>query len=97
MRGFYLHPAHDGIHGCRGGVGHSPGAGFDESGASYELEIGNNAEASFEMIAYLVLKDEILEFLQMQDSVNAQLILATYRQKIEEINQKYEEKETTSN
>jgi|TARA_R110000765_G_scaffold398788_1_gene493244 hypothetical protein len=86
MRGFYLHPANDTNRGCRGGVGYSNGA------EDYELEVGVNCTASSELIAICVLKDEILEFLAMQDSNVAKLILATYHQKVEEINNKYEEK-----
>jgi len=87
MRGFYLHPANDTNRGCRGGVGHAYGV------EDYELEVGQNCTASSELIAICVLKDEILEFLAMQDSnLVAKLILATYHQKVEEINNKYEEK-----
>jgi len=91
MRDYYLHPRYDKNHGCRGGVGygHDAGGYLD----SYELEIGNNANASAEMIAICCLQDEILEFLAVTPSALGEVLLTTYHQKVDEINQRYEENE----
>ena len=92
MRGYYLHPRYDKNHGCRGGVGHSHDDGFGED---YELEIGNNANASPEMIAMCIMQDEILEFLALSPGVLGDVLTTMYRQKVAEINQRYDENAKT--
>ena len=86
MRDYYLHPRYDRDHGMRGGVGHGYETGFDRE---YELEIGNNANASSEMIALCCLHDELLEFLAVTPSALGEVLLTTYRQKVVEIDQRY--------
>ena len=88
MRSYYLHPRYDRDHGMRGGVGlgHDYGHGDD-----YELEIGNNANASPELIALCCLHDEILEYLEVSPSVLSEVLMTMYYQKVEEINQRYDE------
>ena len=87
MRDYYLHPRYDRDHGMRGGVGH----GYETSAAAheYELEIGNNANASSEMLAICCLQDEILEFLGVTPSALGEVLLTMYRQKVVEIDQRY--------
>ena len=92
MRAYYLHSRYERDHGMRGGVGERDGFG---TGDDYELEIGNNANASPEMIAICCLQDEILEFLAVTPSALGEVLLTTYRQKIAEINQRYDEDEKT--
>ena len=92
MRGYYLHPRYDKNHGMRGGVGYSHNDGF---GDDFELEIGNNANASAEMIAICCVQDEILEFLAVTPSVLGDVLLTMYHQQVAEINQRYEDNETT--
>ena len=91
MRGYYLHPRYDRDHGMRGGVGygHDAGGYLD----SYELEIGNNANASAEMIAICCVQDEILEYLATSPSILSNVLLEMYHQKVDEVNQQYEENE----
>lgn len=79
MRSYYLKPTDIGNGGCRGGVGSNRPDG------DYELEIGNDLNASSEMVALCVLHDEIIEFLAKSDSPMGQLIHLTYKQKVEEI------------
>ena len=86
MRDYYLHPRYDRDHGMRGGVGHGYETGFDHE---YELEIGNNANASSEMLAICCLQDEILEFLAVTPSALGEVLLTMYRQKVVEIDQRY--------
>ena len=86
MRGYYLHARYDKNHGCRGGVGTRDGFGSTDD---FELEIGNNANASSEMIAICCLQDEILEFLAVTPSALGEVLLTTYRQKVVEIDQRY--------
>ena len=92
MRNYYLHPRHDRDHGMRGGVGHGYETGFDHE---YELEIGNNANASPEMIAICCLHDELLEFLAVTPSALGEVLLTMYSQKVAEINQRYDENSKT--
>jgi len=92
MRDYYLHPRYDRDHGMRGGVGHGYETGFDRE---YELEIGNNANASSEMIALCCLQDEILEFLEVSPSILSDVLLTMYSQKVAEINQRYEDNQIT--
>ena len=92
MREYYLHPRYDRDHGMRGGVGHGYETGFDRE---YELEIGNNANASSEMIALCCLQDEILEFLEVSPSILSDVLLTMYSQKVAEINQRYEDNQIT--
>jgi len=88
MRSYYLHPRYDRDHGCRGGVSH----GYDRaSGEEYELEIGNNANASAEMIALCCLHDEILEFLEVSPSMLSEVLMTMYWRKVGEIKQRYQE------
>ena len=91
MRDYYLHPRYDRDHGMRGGVGHH----YETSAAAheYELEIGNNANASAEMIAICCVQDEILEYLATSPSILSNVLLTMYHQKVDEINQQYEENE----
>ena len=93
MRDYYLHPRYDRDHGMRGGVGH----GYETSAAAheYELEIGNNANASSEMIAMCCLQDEILEFLAVSPSILSEVLLAMYYDKIREIDQRYDDNQIT--
>lgn len=67
MRGAYLVCGND-IGGSRGGVG---------SGDSndYELEVGQNQNASPRMLALCVMIDEIHEFLRLNKSPLANMIL----------------------
>jgi len=92
MRSYYLHPRYDRDHGMRGGVGTRDGFGSTDE---YELEIGNNANASSEMIALCCLHDELLEFLAVTPSALGEVLLTMYRQKIVEIDQRYEDNEIT--
>ena len=92
MRDYYLHPRYDRDHGMRGGVGHGYETGFDRE---YELEIGNNANASSELIALCCLQDEILEFLEVSPSILSDVLLTMYSQKVAEINQRYEDNQIT--
>ena len=92
MRGYYLHTRYDNDHGMRGGVGHGYDTGFSNE---YELEIGNNANASAEMIAICCLQDEILEFLAVTPSALGEVLLTTYRQKVREIDQRYDDNQIT--
>jgi len=87
MRTYYLHPRYDRDHGMRGGVNYEDVVGTlsDE----YELEIGNNANASPELIALCCLHDEILEFLEVTPSMLGDVLLDMYHQKIVEIDQRY--------
>ena len=77
----------------RGGVGH----GYETSAAAheYELEIGNNANASSEMLAICCLQDEILEFLAVTPSALGEVLLTMYRQKVVEIDQRYDDNQIT--
>ena len=88
MRDYYLHPRYDRDHGMRGGVGH----GYETSAAAheYELEIGNNANASSEMIAICCLQDEILEFLAVTPSLLGDALLAMYHKEVEKIEMGFE-------
>lgn len=82
MRSYYLKPTDIlsiGNGGCRGGVG------SNQPDGDYELEIGNDLNASSKMVALCVLHDEIIEFLEKSDSPIGHLIHLTYKQKIEEI------------
>ena len=90
MRDYYLHPRYDRDHGMRGGVGTRDGFGSTDD---YELEIGNNANASAEMIAICCVQDEILEYLATSPSILSNVLLTMYHQKVDEINQQYEENE----
>ena len=92
MRDYYLHPRYDRDHGMRGGVGARDGFGSTDD---FELEIGNNANASPKMIAICCLHDELLEFLAVTPSALGEVLLTTYRQKVREIEQRYEENEKT--
>ena len=93
MRDYYLHPRYDRDHGMRGGVGQH----YETSAAAheYELEIGNNANASSEMIALCCLQDEILELLEVSPSILSDVLLTMYSQKVAEINQRYEDNQIT--
>ena len=86
MRDYYLHPRYDRDHGMRGGVGTRDGFGSTDDS---ELEIGNNANASSEMLAICCLQDEILEFLAVTPSALGEVLLTMYRQKVVEIDQRY--------
>ena len=92
MRDYYLNPRYDRDHGMRGGVGHGHDYG---NGDDFELEIGNNANASSEMIAICCLQDEILEFLAVTPSALGEVLLTMYHQKVAEIDQRYEENKKT--
>jgi len=92
MRSYYLHPRYDRDHGMRGGVGTRDGFGSTDD---YELEIGNNANASPEMIAICCLHDELLEFLAVTPSALGEVLLTTYRQKVAEIEQRYDKNSKT--
>ena len=92
MRSYYLHPRYDRDHGMRGGVGHGHDDGYDDD---FELEIGNNANASSEMLAICCLQDEILEFLAVTPSALGEVLLTMYHQKVAEIDQRYEENKKT--
>ena len=87
MRGYYLHTRHDNDHGMRGGVGHGYDTGFSNE---YELEIGNNANASPELIALCCLHDEILEFLAVTPSLLGDALLAMYHKEVEKIEMGFE-------
>ena len=76
----------------RGGVGHAHDYG---NGDDFELEIGNNANASPEMIAICCLHDELLEFLAITPSALGEVLLTMYRQKVAEIEQRYDENSKT--
>jgi hypothetical protein len=76
MRGYYIRASLVTESGCRGGVGydvvHDP---------DYELEIGHNCNASFEMIAHAVMFDEIQELIDNPSPLFANLI----RMKLEDV------------
>ena len=92
MRDYYLHPRYDQDHGMRGGVGDGR---LVCSTDDYELEIGNNANASPEMIAICCLHDELLEFLEVTPSALGDVLLTMYHQKVAEIEQRYDENSKT--
>lgn len=69
--------------GSRGGVG-------SNNSGDYELEVGADQYASVEMIAFCSMIDEILEHLQNNPSDIGHLLLATYKQKVEELNKSME-------
>jgi hypothetical protein len=92
MRDYYLHPRYDRDHGMRGGVSNPHDYG---NGDDFELEIGNNANASPEMIAICCLQDEILEFLEVTPSALGDVLLTMYHQKVAEIEQRYDENSKT--
>ena len=90
MRSYYLHSRYDKDHQCdgmRGGVAISDVVGI--MGDEYELEIGNNANASPEMIALCCMHDEIIEFLELSPTVLSEALLDMYNDKMAEINQRY--------
>ena len=87
MRTYYLHSRYDKDHGCRGGVAISDVVGIMSD--EYELEIGNNANASPEMIALCCMHDEIIEFLELSPTVLSEALLDMYNDKMAEINQRY--------
>ena len=88
MRTYYLHPRYDRDHGMRGGVNYEDVVGTlsDE----YELEIGNNANASPELIALCCLHDEILEFLAVTPSLLGDALLEMYHKEVEKIEMGFE-------
>ena len=71
----------------RGGVGTRDGFGSTDD---YELEIGNNANASPEMIAICCLHDELLEFLAVTPSALGEVLLAMYHKEVEKIEMGFE-------
>lgn len=70
MRGAYLKSSSHNNKGCRGGVG-----SFD---GDYELEIGNNQNASPQMLALCMLIDEITEHLKTSESSIGKMIYQQY-------------------
>ena len=69
------------IGGSRGGVT----SGHDYS--EYELEIGQNQNASPELLALCVHSDEIMEFLEKCDSPIGGMILSGIKKQIKELNE----------
>jgi hypothetical protein len=68
MRGYYLNSrTNEDCGGCRGGVG----SGEED----YEVEIGNQCHCSIEMMALMAHYDEIMEYLKLEDSPLAKMIL----------------------
>lgn len=87
MRAFYLHPRDpDDRGGCRGGVGNK----YLDSN-DYELEIGQNADCSFEMLALCVLYDEIMEHLGQSGPIG-ELIFHQHKQLVNTIEKRFSEK-----
>ena len=86
MRSYYLNSGYGQTSGCRGGVGYSYER--DYGGEEYELEIGNQCNATAGMIAMCVLHDEFLEILRFKDSSCGALsgmVLRKYHDLVEEI------------
>ena len=75
MRGYYIRASLFTESGCRGGVG---GPSYD---SDYELEIGHNCNASFEMLSHCIMFDEIQELIDNPSPLFANLI----RMKLEDI------------
>ena len=69
MRPYYLRSGRHIDSGCRGGIGN---AHFDSP--DYELEIGNQCNASFEMLAVCIMIDEIKELIENPKPMFASLI-----------------------
>ena len=68
MRYAYLNNSNPDSFGSRGGVTHR------HYGDEYELEIGQNQNASSELLALCVYSDEIMEFLENYREMSASLI-----------------------
>lgn len=64
MRGYYLKPS-DNIGGCRGGVGTSCHDG------EYDVEIGQQCNCSFDIMALMVHADELREYLALMEPQSA--------------------------
>ena len=89
MRYAYLkrHTPNEG--GSRGGVtsGYSGGNEISTYFETYELEIGQNQNASPELLALCVYSDEIMEFLEKCDSPIGGMILSGIKKQIKELNE----------
>lgn len=77
MRHAYLTKRDNVYGGSRGGVG-----GYDNE---YELEIGQNQNASPEMLALCVYSDEIMEFLESIKSPISSMILRGIKEETERL------------
>ena len=83
MRGYYLNSIYTNS-GCRGGVG----SGQHTYDGEYELEIGQQCNASPQMIAMCCLHDEFLEILRFKDSsceALSEMVLHKYHDLVAEI------------
>jgi len=72
MRSYYLRSTQSTDSGCRGGVG-------DSYGDDYALEIGHRCNADVELMATVILHDEIMEFLTLCNSPLANLVLSKHK------------------
>ena len=83
MRYAYLKISDSRSEESRGGVT----SGYS-GGNEYELEIGQNQNASPELLALCVHADEIMEFLEKCESPIGHMILDGIKKQIKELNQK---------
>ena len=90
MRNYYLKPSTRDLPACRGGV-----SSVTHSEDEYELEIGQNCNASPEMIAFCVLIDEITEHLNTNSSHISKLLYQQWRQTTARIKQSLEDEQQT--
>ena len=79
MRYAYLNNGDHEINGSRGGVTHR------HYGDEYELEIGQNQNASSELLALCVYSDEIMEFLEKCNSPIGGMILSGIKKETKEL------------
>lgn len=82
MRYAYLMKGDGTNYGSRGGVT----SGYSDS--EYELEIGQNQNASPELLALCVHADEIMEFLENCNSPIGRMILNGIKKETKELDQK---------
>lgn len=97
MRFAYLKPRTLGQHGgCRGGIGYNKM--YSEMGEEYELEIGNNANASVKMVALLAHYDEVMALLENNHAGPlGTLVLASIERETVRLEEAYEERARAMN
>lgn len=78
MRSYYLRNSTSDGGGCRGGV-------RSKDGEDYELEIGQDLNASAEMVVFCAMMDEITEFLALGDSNIGRLLFKVLNSKADEL------------